>query len=250
MFAQQMNIDVISNNLANVNTASFKRASVQFEDVMYSTEKPPGAPLADGSITAAGIQVGYGTKPIATTKSFEQGNLQSTGEQTDVAIEGKGFFRVQLPDGSFGYTRDGSLRINDQGQLVTNQGYRVDGVDAFDAQRELITIGRDGSISQIVAGELQTLASLQLTNFPNPEGLRQIGENTYVETEASGAAEAGLTPGDNGMGFIAQGFIETSNVRVVEEMVRLIQAQRAYEVNSKSIQSSDEMMGIANNLRR
>jgi len=250
MFAQQTNIDVISNNLANVNTASFKRSSVQFEDVMYSTEKPPGAPLADGSITASGIQIGYGVREVATTKSFDQGNLQNTGAETDVAIQGKGFFRIQMPDGSFGYTRDGGFHVNDQGQLVSSQGYRVDGTDTFDPQRSLITIGRDGSVSQIVNNDLQQLAPIQLVNIPNPQGLEQMGENLFRETAASGAPEIGLTPGQNSMGTISQGFVETSNVRVVEEMVRLIQAQRAYEVNSKSIQASDEMMGLANNIRR
>jgi flagellar basal-body rod protein FlgG len=250
MHSQQTNIDVISNNLANVNTPGFKRSSVQFEDMVYQTEKAPGAKLADGSSVPTGLQVGLGSRPVATTRSFAQGDFIATGGQLDVAIQGKGFFRLELPDGTFGYSRDGSFKLNANGQLVTNDGYRISGVDQIDPKATEITIGRDGIISAVVNGTSQQLSPMTLTDFPNPDGLRNTGGNVYFETDASGPAETGLTASQNGMGSLAQGYLEGSNVRVVEEMVKLIQAQRAYEINSKAIQASDEMMGISNNLKR
>jgi flagellar basal-body rod protein FlgG len=250
MQSQQMNVDVISNNLANVNTAGFKRAALQFEDVMYSTPTPPGAPLGDGSVVPSGIQVGHGSKPIATSRSFAQGDMIRTENQLDVSVQGKGFFSITMPDGSTSYTRDGSFKVNQEGQFVTNQGYALEGVAGVDPQATEIVIAADGTVSQVVNGTITQLAPITLTMFPNPEGLRSVGENLYTETEASGAPQAGLVPGQNGTGSLAQGYIESSNVRVVEEMVRLIQAQRAYEVNSKAINASDEMMGIANQLKR
>lgn len=250
MQAQQMNIDVISNNLANVNTSGFKKSTIQFQDLMYQTEKVPGSRLADGSSTAVGLQVGYGSTPSVTSKSFVQGEMQHTGEQLDVAIEGKGFFEVQLPDGTLAYTRDGAFKVTQQGQLVTNAGYRINGTAQIDTNATEIAISKDGSITVNVNGQLQQLAPITLANFANPNGLRSIGNNLYVATDASGQVITGLAPGTNGMGTIAQGFLETSNVHVVEEMVNMIQAQRAYEINSKAIQTSDEMLGIINSLKR
>lgn len=251
MNAQQMNIDVISNNLANVNTPGFKRVHLNFEDVMYSTEKAPGSPLSTGDLTPKGLQVGYGSKPASTSRSFSQGDLQATGGKTDLAVQGSGFFQIlytQSPDG-FAYTRDGSFTRNDQGILVNNSGYQLANSPTFDPQATEVTIASDGTVSQTVNGVNTALGTVQLARFPNPEGLRALGENLYVPTEGSGASTVG-NPGQEGLGTIAQGYLESSNVRVVEEMVKMIQAQRAYEINSKSIQSSDEMMGIANNLRR
>ncbi len=250
MQAQQMNIDVISNNLANVNTTGFKRSMTNFADLMYETERTPGRTLGDGTNTAVGLQVGYGAKPVSTSRSFLQGDLTATGNKTDIAIQGKGFFRVQLPNGDFAYTRDGSFKLNSQGQLVTNEGYRLSGVDQIDPKATELTIGNDGTMSIVLNGAVQQLSPVTMTDFANAEGLRAIGNNLYQVTEASGAAEDGVAPGAQGLGTLAQGYLEASNVRVVEEMVRMIQAQRAYEINSKAIMTSDEMMGIANNLRR
>lgn len=250
MQAQQLNIDVISNNLANVNTTGFKRSVTNFADLMYETERTPGRTLGDGTNTAVGLQVGYGSKPVSTSRSFIQGDLAATGNKTDVAIQGRGFFRIQLPSGEFAYSRDGSFKLNSQGQFVTNEGYRLAGVDQVDPNATEITIGSDGTVSIVLNGAVQQLTPLTLSTFPNPEGLRSLGDNLYQVTEASGAAQDGLAPGTQGLGTLAQGYLESSNVRVVEEMVRMIQAQRAYEINSKAIMTSDEMMGIANNLRR
>ncbi|MEM9443933.1 MAG: flagellar basal-body rod protein FlgG [Verrucomicrobiota bacterium] len=250
MTGQQTNVDIIANNLANVNTSGFKAKSLQFEDLMYQTERAPGGTLADGSNTPTGLQVGYGSRPIASVTSFSPGDLKSTGAPLDVAIEGKGFFRVTLPDGTFGYTRDGQFTLNAEGLMVTTTGYQLDGVGQIDTNATDVSIGKSGSLSVVVDGAIQALAPITLATFPNPEGLRSAGNNLFLETEASGAATTGITPGEQGTGTIAQGFLEGSNVRVVEEMVRLIQAQRAYEINSKSIQSSDEMLSLVNSLKR
>lgn len=250
MHAQQQNIDVISNNLANVNTAGFKGATLQFEDLMYATERTPGARTADGVETPVGLQVGYGSRATATTRAFTQGELQRTENNLDVAISGRGFFQIQMPDGTFAYTRDGSFARSAEGQLVTKQGYAIVGAPQLDPTATEVTILRDGTVTQVVNSVVQQAGQLTLSNFANPEGLRALGGNLLGETEASGPAEAGILPGQNGTGVIAQGYLELSNVKVVEEMVRMIQAQRAYEVNSKAIQSADEMMGLANNLRR
>ncbi len=250
MQAQQTNIDVISNNLANVNTTGYKRSSAQFEDLMYQTEIAPGNKLGDGSTVPTGIQIGYGSRTVATSKSFDQGDLQQTGGTLDVAIQGRGFFRIELPDGTIAYTRDGSFKMNQSGQIVTNRGYKVSGTDTIDPQATDVSIARDGSMSVVVNGATQNLSPVTLTDFPNPAGLRNIGDNLYLETDASGTPQSGLTPGVNGEGTLAQGYLESSNVQIVTEMVKMIQAQRAYEINSKSIQTSDEMLGIANNLKR
>jgi flagellar basal-body rod protein FlgG len=224
--------------------------ALQFQDLLYHTEKTPGARLSDGSVTATGLQVGYGSKPVATSRSFLQGDMQHTGRTLDIAVGGRGFFQIEMPDGTYAYTRDGSFNLTSDGTLVTNLGYKVSGVDQIDPNATEIAIATDGAITIRVNDELQSLSPITLTNFPNPEGLRSIGDNLYTESDASGAAETGLTPNTNGIGGLSQGFLESSNVRVVEEMVRMIQAQRAYEINSKAIQASDEMLGIANNLRR
>ena len=250
MEAQQMNLDVIANNLANVNTAGFKKSSLQFAEMMYDTDKTPGASTTDSSTTPTGAQVGYGSKAVATERNFTQGNLQQTGNTFDVAIQGQGFYKVTLPDGTNAYTRDGSFLVNSDGQLVTNQGYQVTGVGQIPATATNISIGSDGTISATVNNAVVKISPITISNFPNPEGLNSLGGNLYQETAASGNAVDGQTPGQNGMGKLSQGYVETSNVQVVEEMVNMIQAQRAYEINSKAIQTADQMMGMANNLRQ
>jgi flagellar basal-body rod protein FlgG len=249
MEAQQMNLDVIANNLANVNTSGFKKSNIQFQEMMYDTERAPGSNTTDSSTAPSGMQVGYGSKPVATERNFTQGNLQQTGNTYDVAIQGQGFYKLTLPDGSNAYTRDGSFLVNADGQIVTSQGYLVTGAGQIDPKATNVSIGSDGTISATVNGEAVKISPLTLSNFPNPEGLSSLGNNLYLETAASGNAVDGQTPGQNGMGTLAQGYVETSNVQVVEEMVNMIQAQRAYEINSKAIQASDDMMGMANNMR-
>jgi len=250
MEAQQMNLDVIANNLANVNTSGYKKSSIQFAEMMYDTDKSPGASTTDSTTTPTGAQVGYGAQAVATERNFTEGNLQQTGNTFDVAIQGQGFYKVTLPDGTNAYTRDGSFLVNADGQLVTNQGYLVTGVGQIPATATNISIGSDGTISATVNNAVVKISPITISNFPNPEGLNSLGSNLYQETAASGNAVDGQTPGQNGMGTLAQGYVETSNVQVVEEMVNMIQAQRAYEINSKAIQTADQMMGMANNLRQ
>jgi flagellar basal-body rod protein FlgG len=249
MAAQQMNLDVIANNLANVNTAGFKKSNIEFQEMMYDTEKTPGASSTDSSTTPSGVQVGYGSKPVATERNFTQGNMQQTGNTYDVAIQGTGFFKVTLPDGTNAYTRDGSFIVNSDGQLVTNQGYLITGVGQIDSKATNVAIGSDGTISATVNNATVKISPITISTFANPQGLNSLGDNLYQETAASGNAQDGQVPGTNGIGTLAQGYVETSNVQVVEEMVNMIQAQRAYEINSKAIQASDQMLQMANNLR-
>jgi flagellar basal-body rod protein FlgG len=249
MEAQQMNLDVIANNLANVNTTGFKKANVQFQEMMYDTAEAPGASSTDSSTTPTGIQVGYGSKPVATERNFSQGSLQQTGNTYDLAIQGTGFFKLTLPDGSNAYTRDGSFLVNADGQIVTSQGYLLTGAGQIDPKATNVTVGSDGTISAVINGTTAKIAPITISNFPNPEGLSSQGSNLYLATDAAGTAIDGQTPGTNGLGTLAQGYTETSNVQVVEEMVNMIQAQRAYEINSKAIQASDDMMQMANNMR-
>ena len=249
MAAQQMNLDVIANNLANVNTAGFKKANVQFQEMMYDTEKAPGANTSDSTTAPGSVQVGYGSKPVATERNFSQGNMTQTSNTYDVAIQGTGFFKVTLPDGTNAYTRDGQFAVNADGQIVTSQGYPVTGAGTVDPKAINVAIGADGTISATVNGATVKISPITLSTFPNPEGLNSLGDNLYQETLASGTANDGQTPGNNGIGTLQQGFVETSNVQVVEEMVNMIQAQRAYEINSKAIQAADDMMQMANNMR-
>jgi flagellar basal-body rod protein FlgG len=250
MEAQQMNLDVIANNLANVNTSGFKKSNIEFQEMMYDTAKAPGASSSDSSTTPSGVQVGYGSKPVATERNFTQGNLQQTGNTYDVAIQGTGFYKITLPDGTNAYTRDGNFLVNSDGNLVTNQGYLVTGVGQIDPKAQNVAVGSDGTISATINNAAVKISPITISTFPNPEGLNSLGSNLYQETAASGNALDGQTPGQNGIGTLAQGYIETSNVQVVEEMVNMIQAQRAYEINSKAIQTSDQMMQMANNLRQ
>ncbi|MCE3000254.1 MAG: flagellar basal-body rod protein FlgG [Betaproteobacteria bacterium] len=241
--AQQTQMDVISNNLANVSTNGFKRARAVFEDLLYQTIRQPGAQSSQQTQLPTGLQIGTGVKPVATARIFTQGNLQQTGNPLDVAIQGNGFFQVLMPDGTTAYTRDGSFQVDSQGQLVTASGFAVQPAITIPANAQSVTIGRDGVVSVLRQGSAtpSQVGALQLVGFTNPAGLQSFGENLYLETAASGTPSAN-TPGTNGLGLLNQGYAETSNVNVVEELVSMIQTQRAYEINSKSIQTSDQML--------
>ncbi len=241
--AQQMKMDVISNNLANVNTNGFKRSNAVFEDLLYQTLRQPGAQSSQQSTIPTGLQIGTGVRPVATTRVHAQGNLNKTENSLDLAINGNGFFQVTQPDGTTAYSRDGSFHVDANGQLVTSDGYAVSPSITIPANTLSITIGQDGTVSVTQQGNSSPVqvGSLQLASFVNPAGLESKGSNLYVETAASGSASVN-TPGTNGLGTINQGYLETSNVNVVEEMVNMIQTQRAYELNSKAIQASDQML--------
>src|SRR5580704_6684441 len=249
MESQQLNLDVISNNLANVNTAGFKKSKIEFQDLLYDKITSPGADVGSGNVLPTGVQVGHGSNPVATSRIFTEGELTQTGERLDVAIQGDGFFEVQMPDGSLAYTRDGSLKVDSTGRVITSDGLPVQGgFQPIPAGTTSVTISSDGTVTTTGGTGTQTF-QVQLTRFANPAGLQATGRNLYIQTNASGSPETG-NPGENGYGTLQQGYVESSNVKVVEEMVNMIVAQRAYEVNSKAVQSADEMMQISNNLRR
>lgn len=249
MQAQQMNLDTIANNLANVNTAGFKRSNIQFQDLLYQNPRGAGAESGAGNQVPTGVQVGSGSHVVSTAKIFTQGSLTETGERLDLAIQGEGFLEVQRPDGTSGYTRDGSLKISSTGQVVTNDGLPVlSGFQAVPTGTTQIDISRTGEVTLRGTGGT-TSFRLQLVRFANPSGLENAGGNLYLETPASGTPELG-NPGEQGYGTLAQGYLEGSNVNVVSEMVNMIVAQRAYEINSKAIQTSDDMLGQVNQLKR
>jgi flagellar basal-body rod protein FlgG len=241
--AQQTQMDVISNNLANVSTAGFKRSRAVFEDLLYQTIRQPGAQSSQQTQLPSGLQIGTGVHPVATERIFTQGNLQKTDNNLDVAIQGNGFLQVLLPDGTTAYTRDGSFQVDSAGQLVTASGYTVQPAITIPANAQSITIARDGTVSVTQPGVATPtqVGTLQLATFVNPVGLESKGENLFVETGASGTPSTN-TPGTNGAGVLQQGYVETSNVNVVEELVNMIQTQRAYEMNSKAINTSDQML--------
>jgi flagellar basal-body rod protein FlgG len=243
MEAQQTQLDTISNNLANVSTNGYKRAHAVFEDLMYQNLRQAGANSSEQTTLPTGLQAGLGTRAVATARNFSQGGLQQSSNLLDVAVRGSGFFEIQLPDGTNGYTRDGAFQVNAQGQLVTNNGYAVQPGITIPANAQSVTIGNDGTVSVTLPGQAlpQSVGQLQIASFINPAGLEPKGGNIYAETAASGTPNAG-TPGQNGLGSLQQGFVETSNVNVVEELVQMIQTQRAYELNSKAIQTSDQML--------
>ncbi|WP_024655022.1 flagellar basal-body rod protein FlgG [Borrelia hispanica] len=253
MKAQQYNVDTIANNLSNVNTIGFKKIRAEFEDLIYQTQRRAGTPATEDTVTPLGNQVGHGTKVSATHRLFEQGNLQVTNLNTDVAIEGDGFYKVLLSDGTYGYTRDGSFKIDANGNLVTSQGYILLPEISFPEEyiKNSIAISQEGIISVKVNEGLEPieLGQIEITRFVNPSGLNAIGNNIFKETIGSGEEISGI-PGSNGMGKLKQGMLEMSNVAIAEEMVTMIVAQRAYEINSKAIHTSDNMLGIANNLKR
>jgi flagellar basal-body rod protein FlgG len=251
MFAQQLNVDLIANNLANVNTVGFKKSRAEFQDLMYQTIKASGASTTPGLRQPVEIQVGNGSIPIATVKNFLQGDLQQSTNPLDVAIHGDGFFQVRRPDGTLAYTRDGSFKISADGMLVTSSGYSVEPSVALPAETTGVIINKDGLIEALAVGDSSPSRSgqVELAKFVNPAGLRPIGNNLFVETPASGPPLFGAA-GSEGFGELRQGFIESSNVDVVEEMVSMIVAQRAYEINSKTIKTVEDMIQMANTLKR
>jgi flagellar basal-body rod protein FlgG len=242
--AQQTQLDTISHNLANVATNAYKRSHAVFEDMLYQNMRQAGGQSTQQTMLPTGLQIGTGVRPVATSRIFTQGNLQQTGNQLDLAINGNGFFPVQLPDGTEAYTRDGSFRIDAEGQLVTSNGYPLAPPVALPPNTQSITIGLDGIITAQVSGQAAPvqIGQIQLATFVNPAGLEPRGQNLFTETAASGTPMVGQ-PGLNGAGELNQGYVETSNVNVVEELVAMIQTQRAYEINSKAIQTSDQMLG-------
>lgn len=249
MQSQQLNLDVISNNLANVNTAGFKKSKIEFQDLLYQTYRPAGADQGGGNLLPTGLQVGHGSRVVATSKVFTTGEFSATGQQLDIAIQGDGFFEVQLADGTRAYTRDGALKRGSDGRVMTSDGLVVQGgFQPIPAGTTDISISPNGDVETRGSNGSQTF-KVTMVRFGNPAGLDSVGRNLYKETPASGTPEIG-SAGENGFGTMQQGYLEMSNVKVVEEMVNLIVAQRAYEVNAKSVQAADEMMQLSNNLRR
>ena len=241
--AQQTQLDVVSNNLANVGTTGFKRSRAVFEDLMYQNMRQVGGQTSDQTRLPSGLQLGTGVRVVATERLHSQGNLTKTDNPKDVAINGGGFFQVLMPDGTTSYTRDGSFQTDAEGQLVTASGFQIQPQITIPADATSITVARDGTVSVTQAGATATVqvGQLQLATFLNPTGLQSVGENLYSETDASGAANV-VVPGLEGAGILTQGYVEASNVNVVEELVNMIATQRAYEMNSKAIQTSDQML--------
>lgn len=251
MFAQELYVDVISNNLSNVNTTGFKKSKIEFQDLLYQNIQSVGAENDQTNATNSGIQIGHGTKPIAVVKQFGQGDIQATENPLDFAIDGDGFFQVQLADGTVGFTRDGTFKLSADGQFVTSDGLMVEPSLALPQDTQSFHVGADGTVSATLAGENepQSIGQFELAKFINPAGLKSIGRNLFAQTVASGEPQFG-TPEDEGFGRILQGVLEISNVNVVEEMINLIVAQRAYEINSKAIKTADEMLTTVNALQR
>ena len=243
MQAQQTQLDVISNNMANVSTNGFKRANAVFEDLMYQNLRQVGAAADEQNQLPTGLQLGLGVRTVATARNFSQGSLQQSGNQLDLAINGNGFLQVTMPDGTTGYTRDGSLKLDAQGRVVTSGGLPLANDITIPAEAQSITVSPDGVVTVKVPGNAapQQVGNIELASFINPAGLEPLGQNLYAETVASGAPVNGA-PGTVGMGNLMQGYVETSNVNVVQELVTMIQTQRAYEMNSKAIQTSDQML--------
>lgn len=243
MEGQQAKLDTIANNLANASTNGYKRASISFEDLMYQNLRPAGAATSEQSQLPTGLQVGLGVRTSATTRNFTQGSLTATGNTYDIAIKGFGFFQVQMPDGTTAYTRDGGFQVDSAGALVTNAGHAVLPGITVPATALSVTVAENGTVSATIPGQVapQTLGTLQLASFVNPAGLDPRGGNLYAETAASGTPNT-AAPGSTGHGTLLQGYVEGSNVSVVEELVTMIATQRAYELNSKAIQTSDQML--------
>ncbi|MFH1862553.1 MAG: flagellar basal-body rod protein FlgG [bacterium] len=251
MYAQQLNLDNTANNLANVNTTGFKKGQIQFQDLMYQTLRHAGLTASQEQAEPVQLEIGHGVQPVAITKSFSQGTLTQTDNPLDMAINGTGFFQILLPDGSLGYTRDGNFALNAEGEIVTADGYALEPELRLPFDTEQVLVGREGNIAVIITGRSQPeeIGQIELARFINPAGLESIGRNLFVETVSSGDpiyGEAGL----DGLGEIEQGFLETSNVSVVEEMMQMILAQHAYELNTKSVRTADEMLSQSANLKR
>ncbi len=246
--AQQTRMTVISNNLANANTTGFKRDRAVFEDLIYQNIRQPGAQSSQDTQLPTGLQLGTGVRVVATEKLFTQGNVSQTDAPLDIAIQGRGFFEIQLPDGTTGYTRDGSFTLDSQGQIVNSSGYTLQPAITIPPNVVSITIGVDGTVSTLTSGDNAPtqVGNIQLVDFVNETGLQPRGENLFLETASSGSPTPG-TPGQNGLGTIIQGSLETSNVNVVEELVNMIETQRTYEVNSRAIETADSMLQYVNN---
>jgi len=250
MAAQQMLVDVIANNLANVNTTGFKRSQVAFQDLLYVKLRETGTEVTSGVTAPSGLEAGSGVQPVSTVKVFTEGELQSTTRPLDLAVSGEGFLQVILPDGSTRYTRDGTLQINAEGKLVTTTGYAIEPAISVPTDSTAVDIGKDGGVNVTdAAGTVSVVGQLQLARFPNPSGLSSEGDNLLAETQASGTPITGIA-GENGLGTILAGFLEKSNVQMVTELVNLITAQRAYEINSRAIRAGDDMLQTANSIAR
>jgi flagellar basal-body rod protein FlgG len=251
MNAQQSNIDNVAHNLANVNTVGFKKSRLEFEDLVYQEIRVAGSSASAATEAPIGLEIGLGTKAVATARNFSAGNLRATGAPFDLAIEGQGFFKITLPDGTTGYTRAGAFHLDGQGLIVTSEGYALEPQISIPANATSVSVSKDGIVSASVAGttETQQLGTIEIATFANPGGLRPLGGNLFAPTTASGE-EAGGTPGADGRGTLTQGFLEDSNVSVVEEMVNMIIGQRAYEANSRVVKAADEMLSQVNSLVR
>ncbi len=251
MQAQALNLDVISNNLANVNTSGFKKSRAEFQDLLYETLRPAGTSSSQDSEVPTGIQIGHGTRPSTVLKIFTQGDMENTKNELDLAIEGDGFFKIILPSGETGYTRDGGFKLDRDGRIVNADGFALEPEITIPSDARSISVGMDGTVSVLQAGDSipSEVGTIELARFINPAGLISMGKNLYITSNASGDEITG-TAGEDGLGTIAQGFLERSNVSVVDEMVNMITAQRAYETNSKAIQTADEMLQMANNIKR
>ncbi len=251
MAAQQFNLDVIANNLANVNTTGFKQSRAEFQDMVYQLMRSSGTQSGAGINSPSALEVGLGARIVATTSQFEQGALQTSTNKFDMAIQGDGFFKVQLADGTFAYSRDGSFKPDATGRLVTSDGFPIQPEFLVPTDAVSFTIGTEGTVQIQRAGSatVESLGQVLLTKFPNPAGLEAVGRNLYKETAASGTG-TDVAPGSQGVGSITQYALENSNVQIVEEMVKMILAQRAYEINSKAIQTADDMLGTTNNIKR
>jgi flagellar basal-body rod protein FlgG len=241
--AQQTRMTVVAQNLANVNTTGYKRGRAIFEDLLYQNVSQVGGLTSQQTQAPTGLNLGTGVRVVATDKQFSQGNLVNTNNPFDMAVEGRGFFQVLLPDGTQGYTRDGTFQLDANGALVTSAGYAVQPAVTIPTSAQAVTVGVDGVVSAVLPGQADPIqvGTMQLTDFVNPAGLQARGQNLYMETVASGPPQPG-TPGLNGLGSLTQGTLETSNVNVVEELVSMIETQRAYEMNSRAIETSDQML--------
>ena len=253
MYAQELNIEVISNNIANINTTGYKKNVAQFEDLMYQQVNVDPVNSSTGSVnqnSSSAIQVGNGVQPTSDEKIFTQGDITQTNNQLDLAIQGDGFFQVLKPDGTYAYTRAGAFQVNGSGKIVTSSGYPLDPPITLDQNSLSISIATDGTITaQQVGGGSKIVGNIELARFMNPGGLTSLGNNLYAQTEASGTPIIG-TPNKDGFGTINQGYLESSNVDIVQEMIAMIAAQRAYEINSKTVQTVQDMMTMANNLKQ
>ena len=251
MTAQQANIDNVAHNLANANTAGFKKSRVEFADLVYDQSRVPGAPTSTTGEAPIGLETGLGVRVVGTARDFGRGNMRSTNGPLDLAIEGEGFFQIQMPSGETGYTRTGSFHMNGEGSLVTSEGFVVEPQIQIPAEATSISISRSGVVSVLLPGQTasQQIGQLELATFQNPAGLRAAGGNLFMPTTASGDPQVGAA-GEEARGMVAQGFVEDSNVSVVEEMINMILGQRAYEANSRVVRTADEMLAQVNNLAR